>query len=151
MSRIATAPFASIATALALGTGVLTAQARWTELGPMPITAPYTGRIAAIAPSVQNANRYYVGGADGGVWRTDNAGVDWTPVGDQLPVTAVGALAVDPTDDRVLFVGTGEGNFANHSRYGLGLARSLDAGATFQMLAASTFAGRCFSRLRVDP
>src|SRR5687768_9368063 len=131
--------------------GALVAQDRWTELGPKPISGPYTGRIAAIAASAQNRDRYYAGAADGGVWRTDDGGSTWLPVGDHLPVTAVGALALDPADDRVLYVGTGEANFANHSRYGVGLARTSDAGATFELLAGSTFAGRCFSRLRIDP
>ena len=131
--------------------GALVAQDRWTELGPMPISGPYTGRIAAIAASAQNRDRYYAGAADGGVWRTDDGGVTWLAVGDHLPVTAVGALAIDPADDRVLYVGTGEANFANHSRYGVGLARTGDAGATFELLAGATFAGRCFSRLRIDP
>lgn len=133
--------------ALAFGSTVM-AQARWRELGPATLSG-YTGRVAAIATSPSNPNLYYVAGADGGVWRSDDAGVRWTPLGDLLPTTAVGALALAPGDDQVLYVGTGEANFANHSRYGLGLFKSVDGGRHFQNLAESTFAGRCFARLQV--
>jgi hypothetical protein len=122
------------------------------ELGPAPITTgPYTGRVAAIAPSTSNPDLYYVGGADGGVWRTDNGGATWTPLGDRLPVTAVGALALDPANDQILYVGTGEANYANHSRYGVGLAKTLDGGATWSIWGVETFGGRTFHRLRIDP
>jgi photosystem II stability/assembly factor-like uncharacterized protein len=130
----------------------LAAQDRWVPLGPQPITSgPYTGRVSAIAPSRQNQDRYYVAGADGGVWRTDDGGANWIPLGDDLPVTAIGALAVDPGNDQVVFAGLGEGNFANHSRYGLGFARSSDGGQSWQVAAGDTFGGRCFSRIRVHP
>jgi photosystem II stability/assembly factor-like uncharacterized protein len=111
----------------------------------------YTGRVAAIAPSPTDASLYYVGGADGGVWKTTNAGVSWTPLTDRQPTTSVGALALDPSNDQVLYVGTGEANFANHSRYGIGLLKSTDGGQSFALLAEATFAGRCFARLRVHP
>lgn len=120
------------------------------ELGPAPIVdGPYTGRVSAIACA--SATTYYVGGADGGVWKTTDAGLTWRPLTDQLPTTAVGAIALDPTDPETLYVGTGEANYANHSRYGLGIFKSTDGGRTWAHYGASTFAGRCFSRLVVDP
>lgn len=145
--------FAGVAAAaLFLSLTPATAQGVWTELGPAPISSgPYTGRVAAVATSRTNQNRYYVGAADGGVWRTDDGGVTWLPLGDHLPVTAIGALALDPADDRVLFAGLGEANFANHSRYGLGVARTLDAGNSWEVFGEATFGGRCFARIRIDP
>ncbi len=68
-----------------------------------------------------------------------------------MPTTAIGALAVDPADDRVLYAGTGEANFANHSRYGLGIAKTTDGGATWKLYGEQVFGGRCISRIRVDP
>jgi photosystem II stability/assembly factor-like uncharacterized protein len=141
------APTARAAQTVA-GTSVL----GWKELGPAPIASgPYAGRVSAVACSSTNAGLYYVAGADGGVWRTLNGGLSWTPLGDGMPTTAMGALALDPGDDQVVYAGTGEANYANHSRYGLGLLRSLDGGASWEHLAESTFAGRCFSRIVVDP
>jgi hypothetical protein len=138
------------ACAVLLLAAALGAQDRWVALGPAPIASgPYTGRVAAVACSASNASRYYVGGADGGVWRSDDAGVSWTPLGDALPSTAIGALALRPGDDRVVYAGTGEANYANHSRYGVGIARSRDAGASWELLGTQTFAGRCISRIRI--
>ena len=124
---------------------------QWEELGPSPISGGNTGRVSAVAPSATDPDRLYVAGADGGVWRSDDAGANWTPLTDHMPTQAVGALAVDPTDDDVVYVGTGEANFANHSRYGLGLYKSTDGGATWEHLAKTVFGGRCFSRLLIDP
>lgn len=141
----------ALAASLAFCVG-LDAQRAWTELGPAPITnGPYTGRVAAIAPSARDANLWYVGGADGGVWKTKDAGANWTAIGDFLPTTSTGALAVHPKDDDVLWVGTGEANFAHHSRYGLGICKTTDGGASWVTYGQREFAGRCFSRIRVDP
>jgi photosystem II stability/assembly factor-like uncharacterized protein len=124
----------------------------WQELGPVPITnGPYTGRVSAIACSKTNANVYFVAGADGGVWRTTDGGTTWTPRTDQMPTTAMGALAIDPTNDNIIYAGTGEANYANHSRYGLGVFKSTDGGDTWVQLAESTFAGRCFSKIVINP
>ncbi|GMV24317.1 MAG: hypothetical protein AMXMBFR58_03480 [Phycisphaerae bacterium] len=124
----------------------------WESMGPAPITSnQYTGRISAIAASRTNASLYYVAGADAGVWKSVDAGVSWTPLTDTMPTAAIGALAVDPTNDQVLYAGTGEGNHANHSRYGLGVYKTIDGGATWSHLAEATFAGRCFTKLVIDP
>lgn len=121
------------------------------DLGPAPITSGnYTGRVAAIACSPTNANRIYVAGADGGVWRTTDGGVNWTPLTDQLPTTSCGALTLDPADENTIYLGSGEANFANHSRYGLGIFKSTDGGDNWTQLAADTFSGRCISRLIVS-
>lgn len=121
------------------------------ELGPAPIAdGPYTGRVSAIACGA-TANDIFVSGADGGVWRTNDGGVTWRPLTDFAPTTSVGALAIDPTDPNVIYAGTGEANFANHSRYGVGLLKSTDGGASWLQLAEATFGGRCFSKIVVDP
>ncbi len=124
----------------------------WKEMGPAPIAGNQNvGRISAVACSPTDPNRYFVGGADGGVWRTTNGGQSWMPLTDQMPSSAIGAIAIDPTNHDVVYVGTGEANFANHSRYGLGIYRSTNGGANWSHLAQSTFAGRCISRIVIDP
>ena len=70
------------------------------------------------------------------------------------PVFAGGMMgegvAIDPTDESTIYAGTGEANYANHSRYGLGVLKSTDAGETWSLLAGPTFAGRTFSRIVVE-
>ncbi len=125
---------------------------QWKELGPAPISnGEYTGRISAITCSPTDPDVYYVGGADGGVWKTTDGGSTWTPLTDQLPTTSIGSLALDPNDEQVVYAGTGEPNYANHSRYGLGIYKSTNGGATWQHLARQTFGGRCVSKIVVSP
>lgn len=127
-------------------------QQRWQELGPAPITSgPYTGRVSAIVCSPSDANRVFVAGADGGVWRTEDGGASWRALTDEMPTTAIGALALDPSDPDAVFAGTGEANFANHSRHGLGIYRSLDGGESWEHFGETTLGGRCVSALAVDP
>lgn len=131
---------------LAVLTATLYAQ---TYIGPDTITGGFTGRISAIACHPTNPELYYVGGADGGVWKTTNGGASWTAVTDNMPTTAIGAITTFGTSN--VYVGTGEANYALHSRYGLGLYRSQDSGATWTHLAEKRFAGRCFSKIVINP
>jgi len=143
--------WAAVGVAL-LSAAAASASPTWVELGPAPVsTGSYSGRISAIVCSPTDANKFFVAGADGGIWRTTNGGATWTPLTDFMPTMAMGALAMDPWDEDVIYAGTGEANFANHSRYGLGLYKTLDGGNTWIHLAESAFAGRCFSRILIDP
>ncbi len=124
----------------------------WEPWGPAPIGGvEYTGRVAALAVSPTDPDRYFVGSADGGVWRTTDGGSTWTVLTDEMPTSAIGALALDPNDENTIYVGTGEANFAYHSRFGLGIYKSTDGGDSWQHLAESDFGGRCISRILVDP
>ncbi len=136
-----------------LGAGALAAVPEWTELGPAPLwgSAWYAGRVSAVVCSPTDSELYYAAGADGGVWRTTDGGASWTALTDHLPTTAIGALALDPTDESIVYAGSGEANYANHSRPGMGLYKSTDGGDTWEVLAAEVFRGRCFSRILVDP
>lgn len=125
----------------------------WQELGPAPINSSggYAGRVSSVGVSATDQDLYYVGSADGGVWKTTDGGATWTPMSDHMPTTSIGAVAVDPTNDQIVYAGTGEANYANHSRYGLGVFRSTDGGVTWDHLAEDTFGGRTFSKLVIDP
>ncbi len=124
----------------------------WQELGPAPIVSSGdTGRVAALVVSPTRENRYFVGGASGGIWRSTNGGQTWRPMDERLPTLAIGAMAMDPNDENVMYAGSGEANYAYHSLYGLGVYKSVDGGRSWEAMAADTFAGRTFSRLAVSP
>ena len=118
----------------------------WSSLGPLSTVADsasgtgqnVSGRVSslAISPKCQlnGPCRMWVGAADGGVWRTDNAmAIDdagWRWIGQGLGTNSIGALAVDsndPTGDTI-YVGTGETNTPQNSGAGTGLYRSTDGG-----------------------
>ena len=90
----------------------------------------------------------YAGGADGGVWRSDDGGDTWQPITDQL-LSLSGALAVNPEDHSVWY-GTGEANTAFDSYLGTGIYRSADDGETWRRSAAKQFVGRCVARIIFD-
>lgn len=100
------------------------------SIGP----AGMSGRIAAIEAVVSNPDIIYVGAATGGVWKSENAGLTWTPIFDDQPVAAIGAIAVFQPNPDIVWVGTGEGNPRNSASVGNGIYKSIDAGATWTHL-----------------
>ncbi len=133
----------------------------WTAIGPSPVlggqigrtggTREMAGRMTDIAIHPQDSDRWLVGGAQGGIWETQDAGATWTSLTDDLPSLATGAIAYAPSDPQVVYVGSGEAAFSADSYHGAGLFKSTDGGATWSVLATETFAETSFSDLKVDP
>ena len=139
------------------------ARGRATELTTMPYDAEppgYTdpawsnagagfqlaaGRMTALAADGQNL---YAGAADGGVWRSSNAGRSWTPVWENQDSLSIGALAV--TSDHALWVGTGEANTNSDSYRGVGVFRSTDRGGSFAQVGGDELLNHQVFRLRSD-
>src|SRR5437016_8852247 len=92
------------------------------------------GRVLAVAGVSGDPATFYFGSVDGGVWRTRNAGVTWEPLFDDQPIASVGALAVAPSDPRIIYVGTGEASIRSDITYGAGVYKSTDGGAHWQSL-----------------
>jgi hypothetical protein len=91
-----------------------------------------SGRIADIAIHPDDNNLWYVGVGSGGVWKTDNAGVTWTPIFDDQGSYSIGCVTIDPGNPHVIWVGTGENVGGRHVGYGDGVYRSPDGGATWE-------------------
>ncbi len=89
------------------------------------------GRVSDIAADPASPDTFYVGLATGGVWKTVNAGATFAPVFDKQAIASIGAVAVAPSDPKVVWVGTGEANDRNSSGWGDGVYRSTDGGATW--------------------
>src|ERR1700694_1375464 len=89
-------------------------------------------RVASIAGVPGDPSIYYAGAASGGVWKTHAGGIRWAPVSDSMPVAAIGALAVAPSDPGVVWAGTGEAWAIRDSDViGAGIYKSQDAGKTW--------------------
>ncbi|MGH7628069.1 MAG: WD40/YVTN/BNR-like repeat-containing protein, partial [Gemmatimonadales bacterium] len=89
------------------------------------------GRVATIAMHPTDAWTYYVGLATGGILKTTDNGGTFTAVFEDQPVAAIGALAVAPSDPKIVWAGTGEANDRNSSSWGDGVYRSTDEGKTW--------------------
>jgi photosystem II stability/assembly factor-like uncharacterized protein len=132
----------------------------WTKSGPQPIgtigpdaaaasgefvgSLPVAGRVTAIAPDPDNAHVAYIGAANGGVWKTSNGGATWSPLFDFQPSLSMGALAVDPTNPKNVWAGTGEPNSSGDSYYGAGIYKSTNGGSTWARQGEATFLQGCF-------
>ncbi len=117
----------------------------WRSIGP---AAP-GGRVAAVAGTAANPKLYYLGAAGGGVWKSANGGQTWDPVFDKQPVAAIGALAIDPTDEKIVWAGTGESNPRNDVSYGDGVYKTTDGGDTWSNVGLK--GTKYISRIVVDP
>lgn len=118
---------------------------RWRALGPdrvMDGGAATAGRVSAIAIHPTDMNILYAGGAQGGVWRSDDAGASWRPLTDQECSLAMGSIAIDPVNPDIIYAGTGEQHFSGDSYYGCGVLRSLDAGETWEQQGVQEYVDR---------
>src|SRR4249920_2717707 len=93
-------------------------------------SATMSGRFAAIAarPEDDGTTTLYVGAASGGVWKSLDGGTTFKPVFDKQPVQSIGAIAIDPSNPKTVWVGTGEAWTRNSVSIGDGIYRSSDGG-----------------------
>ncbi|MDI9339289.1 MAG: hypothetical protein QM534_01855 [Sediminibacterium sp.] len=98
------------------------------SIGP----AVTSGRIIDIAVNPANKNEWFIAAAAGGVWKTSNAGVSFTPVFDNEGAYSIGCLAIDPNNPNVVWVGSGENNNQRSVGYGDGVYKSEDGGKSFK-------------------
>lgn len=106
------------------------AQLHWREIGP----ANMGGRVTAIVGVPGDPKTFWVGAADGGVWKTTDAGTTFQPTFEDYWTYSIGALALAPSDHNVLWLGSGEGDPRNSVSYGNGVYRSTDGGLTWTHL-----------------
>lgn len=132
----------------------------WVPLGPAPLISDrnmyglVSGRATAVAidPSDPSGNTVFVGGAYGGVWKSNNAAaspeslVQWTPITDDQASLATGAVSVKP-DGSVVLVGTGEPNNSLDSYYGVGILRSTNGGASWTLISSADGGAHPFAGL----
>jgi len=115
------------------------------SLGPSVMS----GRISGFAVHPEKRSHYFVAVASGGVWKTTNAGVTWTPVFDNEGSYSIGCIVLDPKNPNVVWVGTGENNSQRSVGYGDGVYKSIDGGRTWQNVGLKT--SEHIGKIVIDP
>jgi photosystem II stability/assembly factor-like uncharacterized protein len=127
------------AEARTIGIGGQMAGVSWQLAGPEPTNTGYaypttSGRVTALAIDPSDSKIVYLGGAEGGIWKTMNGGATWTPLTDKQASLAIGSIAIAPSSHETIYVGTGEEDFSGDSYYGLGLLKSTNAGNSWTLM-----------------
>jgi photosystem II stability/assembly factor-like uncharacterized protein len=118
---------------------------RFRSIGP----AAASGRVTSFAVDPSNSAHYFVGVASGGVWKTDNNGITWTPVFDNEGSYSIGTVVMDPKHPSTVWVGTGENNSQRSVSWGDGIYRTDDAGKTWRNLGLK--ASEHIGKIVIDP
>ena len=117
---------------------------RWRMIGPFR-----GGRTRAAFGVASEPNVFYIGQVDGGVWKSNDYGRTWHPIFDQEPTQSIGAIAVAPSDPKIIYVGSGEGLQRPDLSVGDGIYKSTDAGKTWTHLGLRD--GQQIPALAIDP
>jgi photosystem II stability/assembly factor-like uncharacterized protein len=115
------------------------------QIGP---GAP-SGRIDDVAVLESDPATFYVAAATGGIHKTTNGGVTFTPVFDNESTSSVGDIAIAPTDANLIWAGTGENNNRQSSSWGEGIFKSTDGGRSWKNMGLRT--SKQIARVIVDP
>ena len=121
---------------------------KWRAIGPVNTS----GRIddIAVARVRGEADAIYVATASGGLWKSANNGVSWSPVFDGVDaMMSIGAVAVAPSSQLTVWVGTGEANTRQSSSWGDGAYKSSDGGKTWSNMGLRDT--RSIARVVIDP
>lgn len=105
----------------------------WVERGPGNVG----GRTRALLVHPDSSNVWIAGAVGGGVWKTENAGLSWRAVADDLPILSVTALARCDSQPNVIYAGTGEGFYNFDAIVGDGVFKSLDGGESWEQLLST--------------
>ena len=91
-----------------------------------------SGRIVDLAVNPKNSSEYYVASASGGVWKTENAGITFSPIFDEQVSFSIGCVTIDPSNPNIVWVGSGENNNQRVAGYGDGVYKSEDGGKSWK-------------------
>ncbi len=116
----------------------------WRMIGPFR-----GGRVLAVSGVPGEPNHFYFGSVNGGVWESTNAGRTWRPIFDSVPVGTIGALAVAPSDPKVIYVGTGEADMRSDIAQGHGVYKSVDGGKSWRFVGLED--SQQIARIQIDP
>jgi len=135
---------AASATAAAIDTAIF-GRLEWRNIGP----AIMGGRTTDVEGVAGNPNVVYAATASGGLWKTTNSGMNWTPIFERQNTISIGDIALEPNNPEVIYVGTGEANTRNSMSFGDGVYKSTDGGKTWQHLGLKD--SERISRIVINP
>ncbi len=108
-----------------------------------------SGRIADIAVNPNNSSQFFVAAAAGNVWKTNNAGVTFSPIFDHYGSYSIADVEIDPNNTNVVWVGTGEYNSQRAIGYGDGIYLSKNGGQSFKNVGLKK--SEHIGRIAIDP
>ncbi len=117
---------------------------RWRSIGPYR-----AGRVVAVTGVRGEPETYYFGSVGGGVWKTNDAGRTWNPIFDSQPVASIGAIAIAPSNQEIIYVGSGEADMRSSISTGNGMYKSTDGGKTWAHIGLTD--SRQIGRILIDP
>src|SRR6266700_1328792 len=122
----------------------LYSEMKWRMIGPFR-----AGKVNAVAGVPGNPGVYYFGADGGGVWKTTDGGTVWKPIFDKEAIASIGAMALAPSNPKIIYVGTGVKTIFGDSSYGAGIYKSADGGENWQHMGLED--SRHIGRILVDP
>ncbi len=106
------------------------AVSNWTTKGPFSQSSNSgQGRVNTVIVDPNNANIIYVGAPAGGLWKSTDSGVNWTPLTDNLPQIGVSGIAIDPSNSQIIYISTGDDDAGDS--YSIGVLKSIDGGVSW--------------------
>jgi len=113
-------------------------------------SAQMSGRVTSLAAVRENGRlTVYIGSASGGVWKSVNDGNTFKPMFDKQPVQSIGAIAIDPSSAKTVWVGTGEAWTRNSTSIGDGIYKSIDGGDNWTKMGLAD--SERIAKILVDP
>jgi photosystem II stability/assembly factor-like uncharacterized protein len=143
---LAVAMLVSLAAASAGATvnPVLFQDLKWRSIGPFR-----GGRVLAVTGVPGDPLHFYFGAVNGGIWETRDAGRTWSPIFDRAGAGSIGALAVAPSNPKIIYAGTGEADMRSDIAQGIGMFRSDDGGAHWHGIGLANT--QQIGKILVDP
>jgi photosystem II stability/assembly factor-like uncharacterized protein len=107
------------------------------------------GRVTDFAFHPTRRQEFYAAHAVGGLWKTTNNAITWTPVFENEGSYSIGVVTIDPSNPNTVWVGTGENNSQRSVAYGDGVYKSLDGGQSWSNMGLRR--SEHISQIHVDP
>jgi photosystem II stability/assembly factor-like uncharacterized protein len=118
---------------------------KWRSVGP----AFTSGRVSDIVVNPKDNMEYYVAGASGNIWKTENWGITFKPVFENYGAYSIGCLAINPDNPNIVWAGTGENNHQRALGYGDGIYKTVDGGKTWKNMGLKN--SRQIGQIAIDP